>query len=204
MPEADRPVAAMNHGVARGSRIDARRNLERLLVASKAVFAEDGIDAPIRRIADRAGVGVGTLYRHFPTRGDLAAAVFHHEIEACADTASTLAACHEPFDALMAWTLEFTALAVAKRGLIAGTLAGDPAFRDVPARREQLLRPAFRQLFRAAVEARQSRDDVDPDEFMDAVASLCMGAFDRRLAYAQRMVALLVEGLRHGTEPPKS
>jgi AcrR family transcriptional regulator len=75
-------------------RADAQRNLDALLQSAKAVFATSGVDAPVREIAERAGVGIGTFYRHFPQRSDLIAAVFRHEIDACAEAASILAAEH--------------------------------------------------------------------------------------------------------------
>src|ERR1700691_6709040 len=84
-------------------RSDAQRNLDALLQAAKEVFATSGVDAPVREIADKAGVGLGTLYRHFPQRADLIAAVFRREIDACADAAEVLAAEHEPDEALARW-----------------------------------------------------------------------------------------------------
>src|SRR5215472_8841179 len=84
-------------------RADAQRNIDALLQAAKAVFATSGVDAPVREIAGKAGVGVGTIYRHFPQRSDLIAAVFRREIDACADAASVLAAEHKPGDALARW-----------------------------------------------------------------------------------------------------
>jgi AcrR family transcriptional regulator len=68
-------------------RADTQRNLYTLLVTAKAVFATSGVDAPVREIAEKAGVGIGTVYRHFPQRADLIAAVFRHEIDACAEAA---------------------------------------------------------------------------------------------------------------------
>src|SRR5580692_4439366 len=76
----------------RPARADAQRNLGVLLRAAKAVFATSGVDAPVREIAERAGVGIATVYRHFPQRSDLIAAVFRHEIDACAQAAVELAA----------------------------------------------------------------------------------------------------------------
>src|SRR5579871_4585158 len=90
-------------GENRPIRADARRNLDALLRAAMAVFATSGVDAPVREIAEKAGVGVGTVYRHFPQRSDLIVAVFRHQVDACADAAPVLAAEHEPGEALARW-----------------------------------------------------------------------------------------------------
>src|SRR6201990_1200934 len=73
-----------------------RRNVDALIEAARAVFDTSGVDAPAKEITDRAGVGVGTLYRHFPQRSDLVLAVLKHEIDACADAGVTLSATHPP------------------------------------------------------------------------------------------------------------
>lgn len=166
-----------------------------LLQAAKAVFADSGVDAPVREIAERAGVGIGTVYRHFPSRADLIAAVFRQEIDACADAAEVLAAEHPPFEALSLWMRRFVELASTKRGLAQALHSGDPAFDTLPARREQRLRPAFRQLFGRAVQVGAITGDVDADTFLNAASSLCMSVPDAQPAQAQRLVALLVNGL---------
>src|SRR5258708_29729114 len=84
----------------RALRADAQRNIGSLLEAAKAVFGTSGVDAPAKEIADLAGVGVGTLYRHFPQRSALVKAVFQREVDACADAAPALAAVPEPGPAL--------------------------------------------------------------------------------------------------------
>ena len=91
-------------------RADAQRNLDTLLQAAKAVFATSGVDAPVREIAEKAGVGIGTVYRHFPQRADLIAAVFRREIDACADAAPILAAEYAPFEALARWMQRYRGL----------------------------------------------------------------------------------------------
>jgi AcrR family transcriptional regulator len=179
-------------------RADAQRNIDALLEAAKAVFAASGVDAPVREIAEKAGVGVGTVYRHFPQRSDLIAAVFRREIDACADAAPILAAEHAPGEALAGWMQRYAAFVAAKRGLAKALHSGDPAFDALPAYFDQRLRPALRTLLAAASAAGEVRDDVDADELLSAVASLCMSARDDRPANAERMVALLVDGLRYG------
>ncbi|MGI4879985.1 MAG: TetR/AcrR family transcriptional regulator [Janthinobacterium lividum] len=180
-------------------RADAQRNLVTLLQAAKEIFAESGVDAPVRHIADRAGVGIGTVYRHFPRRPDLIAAVFSQELDSCANAAKTLAAEHTPFEAFAMWMRRFVDLAATKHGLAQALHSGDPAFDALPARREQRLRPAFRALFEAAVKSGAIQSAIEPDEFLNAAASLCLSARDGGKDGAQRMVATLVNGLRYGS-----
>jgi AcrR family transcriptional regulator len=186
---------------ARPVRADAQRNTDALLKAALAVFATSGVDAPVREIADRAGVGVGTVYRHFPQRSDLVAAVFRHEVDACADAAPLLAAKHAPGEALARWMQRYMAFIAAKRGLATALHSGDPAFETLPAYFQERLRPAIQTLLEAAAAAGEVRADVEPDDLLRAVASLCMSAHDGGPARARRMVALLVDGLRYGARP---
>jgi AcrR family transcriptional regulator len=179
-------------------RADAQRNLEALLDAAKSVFAASGVDAPVREIAEQAGVGVGTVYRHFPQRADLIAAVCRQEMDVCADAAPVLAQQNPPFDALAKWLQRYAVFVGTKRGLAQALHSGDPGFEALPAYFEQRLRPAFRTLFTAAAAAGDLRTDVDPDDILGAVASLCMSAHDDKSDHAPRMVALLVDGLRYG------
>lgn len=189
--------AGAGGGERRPRRADARRNVESLLAAAKAAFADKGVDAPARAIADGAGVGVGTLYRHFPTRADLVAAVFRQEVDDCADAAAPLAAAHPPGEALARWIERYAGFVATKRGLAAALHSGDPAFDALPAHFDARLRPALRGLLAAAVAAGEARGDVEADDLLRAVASLGMGAQGDRAGPA-RMVALLVDGLRHG------
>ena len=185
-------------------RADAQRNLDALLLSAKAVFDTAGVDAPVREIAERAGVGVGTVYRHFPQRSDLIAAVFRREIDACADAGPVLAAKHKPGEALAKWLQRYAAFVATKRGLAPALHSGDPAFEHLRAYFEQRVRPALRMLLESAVAAGEIRTDVDADDVLGAVASLCMFAHDDRPGYAQRMVALFVDGLRYGTNPSRA
>ena len=180
-------------------RADAQRNFEALLQSAKAVFATSGVDAPVREIAERAGVGIGTFYRHFPQRSDLIAAVFRHEIDACAEAAPTLAAENSPGEALAKWMQRYAAFIATKRGLAPALHSGNPAFETLRAYFEQRIRPALRTLLGSAVAAGEIRNDVGADDLLHAVASLCIPAQDD--GRAQRMVALLVDGLRHGARP---
>src|SRR5271157_1098463 len=117
--------------------------MDALLEAALAVFATAGCDAPVREIAEKAGVGVGTVYRHFPQRADLIAAVFRREIDVCADAASVLAAECQPGEALARWMQRYVDFIVAKRGLATALHSGDPAFDTLPAYFQKRLRPAL-------------------------------------------------------------
>jgi len=186
---------------SRPVRADAQRNMDALLEAALAVFATSGVDAPVRKIAEKAGVGVGTLYRHFPERSDLIVAVFRREIDACADAAPVLAAGHKPGEALAQWMQRYAAFIAIKRGLATALHSGNPAFDTLRAYFERRLKPALRTLLKAAVAAGEVRADVDADDLLGAAASLCMSAHNAGPGQAARMVALLVDGLRYGANP---
>jgi AcrR family transcriptional regulator len=183
---------------SRPVRADAQRNTDALLEAALAVFTTSGVDAPVREIAEKAGVGIGTFYRHFPQRSDLVAAVFRREIDACADAAPALAAEHKPGEALGRWMQRYAAFVAAKRGLAKALHSGDPAFDNLPGYFDQRLRPALRTLLGLAVAAGEVRRDIDADDLLSAVASLCMSPQNAGPGRAERMVALLVDGLRYG------
>ena len=189
-------------GVDRPLRADARRSIDALLQAAKSVFATSGVDAPVREIAERAGVGVGTVYRHFPQRSDLITAVFRREIDACADAAPAFAAEHEPGEALARWMQRYVDFLSAKRGLAAALHSGDPAYAPLPAYFDKRLRPALKALLDAAVAAGAVRPDADANELLHAVASLSAPARSGGTEQARRMVSLLVDGLRYGAGAP--
>jgi AcrR family transcriptional regulator len=185
----------------RRMRADAQRNVGSLLEAAKAVFGTSGVDAPAKEIADLAGVGVGTLYRHFPQRSDLVKAVLEHGIDACADAAAALAAAHEPGAALASWLHRYTEFLATKRGLATALHSGDPAFDALPGYFFQRLEPALGSLLHAAAATGEIRADISARDLLHAVALLCTPVSDEGVVYSQRMVALLVDGLRYVVEP---
>jgi AcrR family transcriptional regulator len=180
-------------------RADARRNIGSLLEAAKSVFAASGVDAPAKEIADLAGVGVGTLYRHFPQRSDLVKAVFQREVDACADAALALAAAHEPGTALAMWLHRYTEFVATKQGLAAALHSGDPAFQALPGYFMQRLGPALGALLEAATASGEIRAGISARDLLYAVANLCSPVADQGVPYSQRMVALLIDGLRYGS-----
>ncbi len=179
-------------------RADAQRNIAALLQAASAVFARSGVDAPVRDIAEKAGVGVGTVYRHFPQRSDLIVAVFRLEVDACADAAAALASKYPPTEALSRWMLRFTEFVAAKRGLATALHSGDPAYETLPAYYDGRLRPAMEMLLSRAVAAGEIRAGVAPGDLLSAAVSLCRPAYDVAPDHTRRMLALLIDGLRYG------
>lgn len=187
----------LDHAVERPVRADAKRNLDALLVAAKEVFATSGVDAPVREIAKKAGFGVGTLYRHFPQRADLIAAVFRREVDACADTAPVLAEAHSPFEALALWMQRYAGFIATKRGLASALHSGDPAFAALPAHFDKRLRPALQMLLDTAIAAGEARADIEADDLLNAIARLCMASNEKKPGQGEQMVALLADGLRY-------
>ncbi|WP_433394199.1 TetR/AcrR family transcriptional regulator [Micromonospora sp. KLBMP9576] len=178
-------------------RADARRNEKALLDAAAAAFITSGVDVPVRDIAVRAGVGVGTIYRHFPTRADLIVAVYRHQIEACADAGPALLADSDtPHAALTQWIDLFVDFLVTKHGLAAALQSNDAAFQTLHAYFLDRLVPVCDQLLDAAVAADEIRPDMDAYGLLRGVGNLCIGAGNDPRYDARRLVGLLVVGLR--------
>ena len=164
------------------------------------MFARSGVDAPAKEIADAAGVGVGTLYRHFPHRSDLVVAVFQREIDACAQAAPALAAENPPGVALESWLYRLTEFVATKQGLAAALHSGDPAFNDLPALFMGRFVPALEELLSAATASGDVRVPISAQELIGAVAQLChTPAGVQSIDQSRRMVTILVNGLRFET-----
>jgi len=180
-------------------RADARHNEQVLLTAAAAVFLTYGVNAPVRVIAARAGVGMGTIYRHFPTRADLIVAVYRHQVEALADAAPRYLEGGEiPSAALAQWMDRFVDFLVTKHGLAGALRSDDSGFQSLHAYFLDRLVPACASLLDAAVEAGQIRRDVDALALMHAAGNLCIGVeAGGKTGYdVHRMVGLLIAGLR--------
>ncbi|MFI6262479.1 TetR/AcrR family transcriptional regulator [Micromonospora sp. NPDC051006] len=177
-------------------RADAVRNEKTLLDAAAAVFVTAGVEAPVRDIAARAGVGTGTIYRHFPTRADLIIAVYRHQVEACAEAGpALLASSSTPYAALARWIDLFVDFLVTKRGL-AGVLRSDDAgFDTLHAYFLDRLVPVCTQLLDAAAAAGEIRPGIAAYELMRGVGNLCIGADNDPRYDPRHLVELLVAGL---------
>jgi AcrR family transcriptional regulator len=198
--------AALGDGqpALRRPRADARRNVDALIEAARTVFATSGVDAPAKEITDLAGVGVGTLYRHFPQRSDLVKAVVESGIDAVADAGPALGAVYEPAEALTEWIHRFTELLATKRGLASALHSGDPAFAGLPGYFRQRLGPTLAALLDAAVADGTVRDDISAEDLLDALTQLSQPVPGRGPEHNRRIVAVLVDGLRCGAtrRPP--
>jgi len=178
-------------------RADARRNEQTLLEAAAAVFVAAGVDAPVRDIAARAGVGMGTIYRHFPTRADLIIAVYRHQVDACAEAGpALLASSSTPHAALARWIEKFVDFLVTKHGLAAAMQSDQGGVKTLHAYFLERLVPVCAQLLNAAVGAGEIRPDVEAFGLLYGVGNLCAGAGADPRYDARRMVHLLIAGLR--------
>jgi AcrR family transcriptional regulator len=178
-------------------RADARRNEETLLEAAAEAFVASGVDVPMRDIAAKAGVGVGTIYRHFPTRADLIVAVYRYQVEACAQAGpALLATSSTPHAALASWINLFVDFLVTKHGLAAALQSDAAAFETLHAYFLDRLVPVCAQLLDAAAVAGEILPGLDAYELMLAVGKLCIGADHNPRYDARRMVELLIAGLR--------
>jgi AcrR family transcriptional regulator len=179
-------------------RADARRNRDRLTEAATALFIEHGVNAPLEEIARRAGVGIGTLYRHFPTRDTLIEVVYRQENEALADAAAKLARELPPDEALARWLQRSLDYMATKRGLGESLLI---ILRNKPellvTQQGEGFPQALRRLVDAAVAAGSIRADVEIEDIMQALMGIYAAPaspdWHRR---SGRVLDLLMAGLR--------
>jgi AcrR family transcriptional regulator len=183
--------------IARKPRADAQRNRERILEVARLVFTRRGTEASMDEIAKRARIGSGTLYRHFPTRDDLLAAVYISEVEKLAEAQRKFSAELSPAEALRAWMLVFIDYIAAKK-IIAPALnamAGGPS--RVFQQTNRLMEEAANALARRAVASRDLRPDVDPMDMLRAIYGVSSaGSTDDWPAKARRFVDILIQGSR--------
>ncbi len=203
MNDTDRSTERSTERAAPRKRADARRNEESLLDAAAAIFVSSGVEAPVRDIAARAGVGTGTIYRHFPTRADLIIAVYRYQVEACAEAGPVLlASSATPHAALGAWIDLFVDFLVTKHGLAAVLQPGNADFDRLHAYFLDRLVPVCARLLDAAAAAGEVYSDLNALGLMRGVGNLCIGADSDPRYDARRLVGLLIAGLRRPAVPP--
>jgi AcrR family transcriptional regulator len=181
----------------RKPRADAVRNRERVLEAAKVVFNAGGPEASLEAVAKRAGVGIGTLYRHFPTREDLFEAVYRREVEQLSELAEQLKNAKDPVDALRRWldsTVEFVAT---KKGMSAALALTFQSSSDLAAFSMDRLTKAIGSLLDRAVAAGQMRADISPEDLLRALIGMCY--INDQAGWQSsvlRMLDVFVDGLR--------
>jgi len=184
---------------SRKPRADSLRNREKLLTAAHDVFSAGGPDASLEKVAKTAGVGIGTLYRHFPTREAMFQAVYKREIDQLVELAERLAAEQAPFEALRLWLHANVGMVATKKGLKAALAptdgSADALYADTSAR----LTATIGRLMQSAVDAGEIRDDMEPEDVMRALIGMC---YTREQADWQdkviRLMDVFLDGLRTG------
>jgi AcrR family transcriptional regulator len=189
---------------AKGLRADARRNRDKLIEAAAPAFAEHGVDASLEEIARRAGVGIGTLYRHFPTREHLVEVVYRREVELLCAASDELARRERPDVALEDWMLRFVGYIATKRGMANSLRLLLASNSDLFAKTSGMIPQALHRLVEAAAAGGYIRKDIESSDVLHALSGIYSAPDspdwrDR----SRRLVRLLMDGLRWGV-PKKS
>jgi AcrR family transcriptional regulator len=181
--------------VARPMRADAKRNYERLVTAAREVFAQEGGGASMEAIAKEAGVGIGTLYRHFPKRIDVVEAVYREDVDELTTVAESATATLEPWPALVAWLEAFVRYAMGKKRFLNElheAFEKNPELRS--SSRERIV-SALDLVLTPAQEAGVVRTDIDAPDLMQLLGSLCMSA-TLTPDQSGRLLVMILDGLR--------
>src|SRR5712664_736479 len=190
-------MAARSAEPVRKPRADAIRNRERVLEAAKAVFSAGGPEASLEAVARRAGVGIGTLYRHFPTREALVEAVYRREVQQLSELAEQLKSEADPVDALRRWLRSNVEFVATKKGMSAALALAAQANSELMAFSYDRLTKAVGALLDRAVEAGEIRSDVGPEDLLRALIGMCY-LHDQPgwQASVVRLLDVFVDGLR--------
>jgi len=183
----------------RKPRADALRNRDRVLEAAKIVFSAGGAEASLEAVARQAGVGIGTLYRHFPTREDLFEAVYRREVEQLAEFAEELKSEPSPVEALRRWLRSTVQFVATKKGMMAALAIVMNANSELAAYSHGHLTRSIGALLARAVEAGEIRNDISADDVLRALIGMCY--MHDQTGWQQSVLRLLdvfVDGLRVG------
>ena len=184
---------------ARKPRADSLRNRERVIAAAKTLFAAGGPAGSLEAVARQAGVGIGTLYRHFPTRQSLFEAVYRHEVEQLVELAEQLGTDLPPLEALRRWMHANVAFVATKKGMSAALAVAVHASSDLTVYSIDRLGRALEPLLRRAVEAGVLRDDIGVEDILRTIVGLCY-THDKPgwQSNVIRLVDVFVDGMRRG------
>jgi AcrR family transcriptional regulator len=181
----------------RKPRADALRNRDRVLEAAKAVFSAGGADASLEAVAKRAEVGIGTLYRHFPTREALFEAVYRREVEQLSELAEQLKNEADPVEALRRWLRSNVEFVATKKGMIAALALAAHGMSELYAFSADRLTKAIAGLLDRAVAAGEIRSDIGPEDVLRALVGMCyMNDQPGWQTSVVRLLDVFVDGLR--------
>ena len=203
-------MAPQSAATVRKPRADAIRNRERVLEAAKAVFSAGGPEASLEAVARKAGVGIGTLYRHFPTREALFEAVYRREVQQLGELAEQLKGEADPVDALRRWLRSNVEFVATKKGMSAALALAVQSSSELTAFSFERLTKAVGALLDRAVAAGEIRSDISPEDILRALVGMCY--LHDQPGWQNSVVRLLdvfVDGLRvkaeaHGQAPRAS
>ena len=200
-------MASQSAATLRKPRADGVRNRERVLEAAKAVFSAGGSDASLETVAKRAGVGIGTLYRHFPTREALFEAVYRREVDQLGELADQLRNAPEPVDALRRWLKAHVELIATKKGMISALALAVQTSSDLYTYSFESLTKAIGTLLDRAVAAGEIRADISPEDLLRTLIGMCY-LHDRPgwQSTVLRLMDVFIDGLRvqpKGAPSPK-
>ncbi len=187
----------MDQHPQRPLRADARRNREKILAAAVRVFAAEGVEAHLERIAKEAGVGSATLYRNFPTREALVEAVYRNEVAQLCDAAPNLLATKPPFEALRSWTRLFLDYVTTKYGMIDALRAIAARGNNPYGHSREMIQDALSTLMEACATAGTIRTDITPTDMVAALEGIALtSASPEQRQQAERLLDLTLDGLQ--------
>jgi len=194
-------MAGQATDTVRRRRADAVRNRERVLAAAKAVFSAGGPEASLEAVAKQAGVGIGTLYRHFPTRQDLFETVYRREVQQLVELAEELKNAPAPVDALRRWLRSNVEFVATKKGMSAALALTVHGSSDLAAFTFDRLTSAVGALLDRAIAAGEIRSDISPEDLLRALVGMCyMHDQPGWQKSVMRLVDVFVDGLRVRTK----
>jgi AcrR family transcriptional regulator len=182
----------------RPMRADARRNYERIVAIAREVFVEQGPEAPLDDIARRAGVGAGTLYRHFPRREDLMAAVYSEDLRKISELGYQLQAEHDPPEALELWMREQVRFVLQKNGLAKTLKAAMDTDSETFALCKTMMSKTAETLLTAAQDTNAVRPDVEPRDLLLLAHGVAVAAESNPDAL-ERLLSITLDGLKPRT-----
>jgi AcrR family transcriptional regulator len=193
-----------SQSATRKPRTDAIRNRERVLEAAKTVFSAGGPETSLEAVARAAGVGIGTLYRHFPTREALFEAVYRREVQQLADLAEQLKQKAQPVDALREWMRSNVTFVATKKGMSTALALAAYKNPDLLSYSFDRLTRAVRGLLDRAIAAGEIRDDISPEDLLRALVGMCyMHDQPGWQTSVLRLVDVFIDGLRIRTARPR-